>query len=205
MFDGLPRKHFAAILVDPPWRFKTYTDPAAYRLRRGAEHHYQTMSAVDLMGLPVRELADPEGCHLFMWATGPHMPQALDVIKAWCFRYSGFAFTWVKLKAIQPPRAAGLDAMFHVGLGYTTRKNAEFCLLARRGNPKRLSRSVRELIVAPIREHSRKPDEVYERIEAYCADPYLELFARSQRRGWTCVGDEANKFTGSNIPKIIRR
>lgn len=81
-----------------------------------------------------------------------------------------------------------------MGGGYGTRKNAEICWLGRRGNPKRRSRDVRELIVAPRREHSRKPDEQYGRIERLCAGPYLELFARQQRPGWIALGDEVNKF-----------
>jgi N6-adenosine-specific RNA methylase IME4 len=75
-----------------------------------------------------------------------------------------------------------------------TRKNSEPCLLARRGNPRRLSRSVQELIVAPRREHSRKPDEIYERIERYASGPFVELFARQSRRGWSSWGDEVGKF-----------
>jgi len=81
-----------------------------------------------------------------------------------------------------------------MGNGYGTRHNAEDCWLGRRGKPQRKSKGVRELIVAPVREHSRKPDEVYQRIEALCAGPYVELFARQQWPGWICVGDEIGKF-----------
>ncbi len=78
----------------------------------------------------------------------------------------------------------------------TTRANIELCWLGRRGNPIRLDKGVRELIVAPRREHSRKPDEVFERIERYCAGPYLDLFARQRRPGWTVWGDQVDKFSG---------
>ena len=78
--------------------------------------------------------------------------------------------------------------------GYSTRKNVEICWLGRRGKPRRKSAGVRELIVAPVREHSRKPDEIYQRIEALCAGPYLELWARQQWPGWICIGDEIGKF-----------
>jgi N6-adenosine-specific RNA methylase IME4 len=81
-----------------------------------------------------------------------------------------------------------------MGGGYGTRHNIEVCWLGRSGHPQRKSKAVRELIVAPVREHSRKPDEVYRRIEMLCDGPYLELFARQQWPGWSCVGDEAKKF-----------
>ena len=84
---------------------------------------------------------------------------------------------------------------FAIGLGLTTRHNPEICLLARRGRARRIAKDVRELIIAPAREHSRKPDEAYRRIERYAAGPYLELFARQRRPGWTVWGNETGKFT----------
>jgi N6-adenosine-specific RNA methylase IME4 len=82
------------------------------------------------------------------------------------------------------------DQRFHMGIGFTTRKNVELCLLGRNGNPRIHAHDVRELIVAPVREHCRKPDEQYERIERLCAGPCLELFARNRRPGWVSCGDE---------------
>jgi N6-adenosine-specific RNA methylase IME4 len=81
-----------------------------------------------------------------------------------------------------------------VGLGYWTRSNSEVCLLATRGKPKRINADVRQGIIAPRREHSRKPDCVHERIERLVAGPYLELFARQRRPGWDCWGNEVDKF-----------
>jgi N6-adenosine-specific RNA methylase IME4 len=107
-------------------------------------------------------------------------------------------FTWVKLRRSHEPHQLRLlplaESDVHVGTGLTTRKSAEFCVLGRRGNPKRLSAAVREVIFAPVREHSRKPDEVYERIERYCAGPRLDLFGRCSRPNWTVWGDEATKY-----------
>ena len=80
-------------------------------------------------------------------------------------------------------------------LGYWTRANSEVCLLATRGKPKRVNADVRQAIIAPSREHSRKPDGIHERIERLVAGPYLELFARQQRPGWTAWGNETEKFT----------
>jgi N6-adenosine-specific RNA methylase IME4 len=201
LVDGLPRRHFGAILADPPWHFRSYSPPITERGDRSVDRHYPTMGIADIKALPIEELTRAEGCHLFLWTTGPHLPQALDVVAAWGFRYSGVAFTWIKLKkshdAAQLRVLPTADGDFHVGLGFTTRKNAEFCLLARRGNARRLAKDVRELILAPRREHSRKPDEAHERIERYARGPYLELFGRQERPGWTVVGDEKDKFNAA--------
>jgi N6-adenosine-specific RNA methylase IME4 len=83
-----------------------------------------------------------------------------------------------------------------MGLGYTTRKASEPCLLGRRGSPPRLSRDIVDVILAPVREHSRKPDEFYERVEQFAPGPYLNLFARERRQGWDAWGDERDKFDG---------
>jgi N6-adenosine-specific RNA methylase IME4 len=198
---GLPVQHFGVILADPPWHFKSYTalQMANPGSRRDVERHYSTMTMDAIKGLPIAELAAPTGCHLFLWTTGPNLPMAFEVIKAWGFKYSGMAFTWAKLKKSHNanqlrllPTAAG---DFHVGLGLTTRKNCEFCLLARRGNARRNAKNIRELIIAPRREHSRKPDETYDRIEQYADGPYLELFGRQQRQKWIVRGNESDKFS----------
>lgn len=198
LLRGLRHAHFGAILADPPWAFKSYAKSKSPESDRHVERHYRTMTPDEIKALPIRKYAAATGCHLFLWTTGPMLPQALETMAAWGFKYSGVAFTWVKLKKSHNanqlrilPSAVG---DFHVGLGFTTRKNTEFCLLGRWGNARRLAKDVRELIVAPRREHSRKPDETRERIERYCAGPYLELFARSQRKGWTVHGDELDKF-----------
>lgn len=195
-FEGLREKHYRAILVDPPWHFRARTalQTANWTSRRDAEKHYKVMGIDDICALPVGELAAKD-CHLFLWTTGPCLPKAFDVIEAWGFRYSAIAFTWIKLKksfqANQLRIVPTQESDLHVGLGLTTRKNAEFCLLGRRGNAHRNARDVREIILAPVREHSRKPDEAYTRIERYCDGPYLELFARGERRkGWDQWGDE---------------
>lgn len=196
LMDGLPLARFGCIAVDPPWFYKTHTPVISTRDPR---HHYKggVMSLKDIAALPVGDVGAPD-CHLFLWVTGPFLEKAFGIIKAWGFRYSGVAFTWIKLKKSHDAHQLRIlptaDGDFHVGMGYTTRKNTEFVLLARRGNAKRIAKDVRELIIAPRREHSRKPDEAYSRIESYAAGPYLELFGREQRPGWTVRGDEAHKF-----------
>lgn len=197
LLSGLPARHFGAILADPPWFFRTHTD---FVSKRDPRHHYKggVMSLSVIQKLPIQDFCASTGCHLFLWATGPCLPQALATMAAWGFKYSGIGFTWIKLKksfdANQLRVVPLIAGDFHTGLGFTTRKNAEFVLLGRRGNARRNAKDVRELIIAPRREHSRKPDETHDRIERYCDGPYLELFGRQQRPGWTVRGDEEDKF-----------
>jgi N6-adenosine-specific RNA methylase IME4 len=171
-------QHYGVILADPPWTFATYSTKGK---GRSTEAHYDCMSLAEIKALPVGDWAAPD-CALFLWATDPSLPQALEVMAAWGFVYKTVAFTWAKTTKD--------GAGFPIGCGYWTRANPEQCLLATRGRPQRLSRAVPQLVLAPRREHSRKPDEVYERIEALVAGPYLELFAREQRTGWDSWGDE---------------
>lgn len=190
----LPAGRFGCILADVPTHFKGHTDEIG---NRDVRRHYPTMTLAEIKALDVASIAAKDA-HLFFWATGPHLENAFEMIRAWGFRYSGIAFTWVKIRrgltgpALRIARLA--DHNLHVGMGFTTRKNTEVCLLARRGSPKRIAKDVREVILAPVREHSRKPEEARERIERYCAGPYLELFARETRDGWTSWGTETEKF-----------
>jgi N6-adenosine-specific RNA methylase IME4 len=201
MFDALPCHHFRAICADPPWHFRARTalQTQNFKCRRDAEKHYAVMGTEEIRALPVRDLAAKDGAHLFLWATGPCLKQAFEVMEAWGFKYSAVAFTWVKLKrrlgGPQLRMVCDLADDLHVGLGLTTRKNAEFCLLGRRGNAHRNAKDVREVILSPRREHSRKPDEAYARIERYCDGPYLEMFSRQDRPGWMSWGNETGKFS----------
>jgi N6-adenosine-specific RNA methylase IME4 len=194
LLSDLAGSDFRCLLVDPPWYFKGYNEEVS---SRDVRQHYGVMSLAEIRDLPVASVCAKDA-HLFMWTTGPMLEEAFAVLKAWGFKYSTIAFTWVKLKKTfdedQLRSLPSADGDFHVGLGYTTRKNTELCLLARRGRPQRLARDVRELIVSPRREHSRKPDEVHRRIERYCEGPRLEMFAREARVGWTAWGNEVGKF-----------
>lgn len=143
------------------------------------------MSIADIAALPVVDMA-ADDCTLFLWAVRPLLPEALDVGRAWGFTYKTTAFTWAKTTRV--------SGAWHMGLGYWTRANPEDCLLFTRGHPRRLAKDVRQLIVAPVREHSRKPDEVYARVERLVGGPYLEMFARQQWPGWTVWGNETGKF-----------
>lgn len=196
--NPLPEGEFGALLGDPPWAFKSYTDEIG---NRDVRRHYPTMTVEEIEALRVADIA-AKNAHLFLWTTGPFLEKAFGVIRAWGFRYSGTGFVWVKIKrglTEQQLRIIRMaDHNLHVGQGLTTRKNVEICLLARRGSPRRLAKDVREVILAPVREHSRKPEEARERIERYCAGPYVELFARDRRPGWAAWGNEVDRFTGES-------
>ncbi len=196
-FEGLTNGKYGAILCDPPWQFATWNKSTAVKRRASgtnvsASVHYNTMTASDLTALPVRDLAAKDCC-LFMWISWPMLPDALELIKAWGFTYKTCAFDWTKAHVGQlemfQESTEGL-----MGMGYWTRANTEPCLLATRGKPKRLSAAVRQAIIEPRREHSRKPDCTYERIEFLVNGPYCELFARQRRFGWDSWGNEVDKF-----------
>ena len=171
---------YRVICLDPPWYFAAGT--------KNRPQHYPRMRDAELRALPTKALADPAGCWLMMWATSPKTADAFDLAKAWGFKFSARAFLWAKTTRCDPTK-------WHSGMGYTTRKNAEDCWLFRAGKPERLSKSVAELIVSPVREHSRKPDEAYARIMQFAAGPYLEMFARERRDGWDAWGNDIEHFT----------
>jgi N6-adenosine-specific RNA methylase IME4 len=198
-FVGLRYRYYGAIAVDPASKFSSYTSIQSqnWNSRRDNERHYEVMGYEALAALPVKELAAPSGCHLFIWTSGPFLPQALELIKAWGFKFSTRCFTWLKTRRDWEVGDPLLESDFHIGLGLTVRHQTEFVLLARRGNCRRQAKDVRELIIAPRREHSRKPDEFFRRIEKYCEGPYCELFSRERRPNWDCWGLEVDKFGGA--------
>lgn len=191
-FGTLPAGQAGAILCDPPWRFQTWSEKGQ---GRAPERHYSTMPLADICRLPVAQLAAP-ACVLFMWATWPMLPDALRVIEAWGFTYKTCGFDWMKAHAQQLDLFQD-SGQVQLGLGHWTRANSEPCLLATRGRPRRLAADVRQGILEPRRQHSRKPDCVYSRIERLVAGPYVELFARTARPGWQAWGNHAGRWTAN--------
>lgn len=199
--EGLARlrgEKFGVVYADPAWSFKTFNAETAPH--RSADEPYKVMSREDLLALPVADVVAKD-CVLLMWVIGSHLDQALALGRAWGFEYKTDAFTWVKTGKYDPEKRP-------ISLGFWSRKQVEQCLLFTRGKPKRLDAGIRQLIeaddhtiYAPKREHSRKPDETYSRIERLVAGPYLELFARSNRPGWTALGDEVGKFEYPNCDR----
>jgi N6-adenosine-specific RNA methylase IME4 len=178
------------ILADPPWVFKTYSEKG--KEHKSAELHYNCMDIDVIYNLPVQNIV-ADDCALFLWVTNPLLPQGLETIKRWGFTYKTVAFSWYK-------RNKKADSFFW-GLGYWSRANVELCLLATKGKPTRVSKGVHQVIddqdcfdteqiLSPIREHSRKPDEVRTRIVELCGDlPRIEMFAREKCQGWDYAGD----------------
>lgn len=171
-----PDKKYSVIYADPPWR---YADRGC---NGNAEAHYPTMKIQEIEKLPVKEIAGKD-CVLFLWTTYPMMQEAMDLIKAWGFKYKTIGFQWVK----QNRSGNG----FFFGLGRWTRGNTEPCLIAVKGKPKRVDNAVSQLVVSPIGRHSAKPAEVRDRIVKLMGDvPRIELFARERVDGWDAWGNE---------------
>ena len=175
-------KKYNVIYADPPWSFKTFSDKGK---DRSPENHYNVMSLQDICNLPINNIANDDSV-LLMWVVDPLLDKAFEVIKAWGFKYKTVGFTWAKTNK----KSMG----FFTGLGYWTRGNPEMCLLATKGKPKRISKSVPQLVIEQRREHSRKPDIMYSHIENLLEGPYIELFARTQRSGWDSWGNQTDKF-----------
>ena len=174
--------NYSIIYADPPWQYQRS------KVQGAAENHYPTMGIDELCALPVADLAAPDSA-LFLWATFPQLPEALRLIEAWGFRYKSVAFVWLK-------KNKKADSWFY-GLGFWTRGNAEICLLATRGHPKRQAANIHQFIISPIEAHSKKPDEAREKIVALMGDlPRVELFARQSPPGWEVWGNEVK----STIP-----
>ena len=174
-------KKYSIIYADPPWAYRTYSKKGQ---GRSAESHYPTMCIEDIKALPVGELAAKD-CALFLWATFPQLPEALRLIHAWGFRYKTVAFVWLKRNRKSPS--------WFYGMGYWTRSNAEICLLAKRGKPKRRSAGVHQFIISPVEEHSKKPDVTRDKIIELAGDlPRVELFARQKAPGWDVWGNEVD-------------
>lgn len=174
-----PEKKYSIIYADPPWKFnfanrKDLSIEAKNRL-------YSTMDRNDILNLPINTIAD-DNCILFLWTINSELPLALECCNKWGFTYKTVAFTWVKFA----------KNTYHFGGGNWTRSNPELCLLATKGNGiKRKSASVKNLVISPLREHSRKPDEIRDYILQLVGDlPRIELFARQKTHGWDVWGDQ---------------
>ena len=173
------KKKYNIIYADPAWYFKSWSKKGE---DRNATNYYECMSIDDICNLPIRNISDDD-CILFIWVIDPMLPEAIKVIESWGFKYKTVAFTWVK----ENKKA---DSFF-TGLGYYTRSNPEMCLLATKGKPKRISKSVRQLVVSKLQEHSKKPDRIRNDIVELCGDkPRIELFARQKAEGWDSWGNE---------------
>lgn len=174
---------YSLILSDPPWTFKNYSDKwhANNPGSRWVGNEYGLMSLDEIKKLDVRSISADDSV-LFLWATYPSLPNALEVMGAWGFTYKTCAFTWMKTN-----RKSNSPFM---GMGYYTRANCEVVLLGVHGKPlPRLTHSIRQLVISPVRKHSQKPDEVRNKIvDLFGNLPRLEMFAREKTPGWDAWG-----------------
>lgn len=180
-FDPLRPLSYDLVMADPPWRFENWSKAGE---RKNASAQYDCMPLNDIKVLPVGQLAR-DNCLLWLWATHPMLREALEVMEAWGFTYvtSG---VWVKTT---------VKGKIAFGTGYTLRSASEPFLIGRFGAP-RIARNQRTVLMAPIREHSRKPDEAYVAAEALAINALrrADLFSRENRPGWDAWGNEAGKF-----------
>jgi N6-adenosine-specific RNA methylase IME4 len=182
--QSLSGQRFRTILADPPWRFENRTGkiaPEHNRLTR-----YETMSLADICALPVSESAE-ETAHLYLWVPNALLPDGLRVMEAWGFNYKA-NIVWHKVR-----KDGGSDGR---GVGFYFRNVTELLLFGTRGKNARTEapgRSQVNYVSSRKREHSRKPDEQYELIEECSKGPFLELFARGTRTGWSQWGNQADE------------
>jgi N6-adenosine-specific RNA methylase IME4 len=171
-----PSGRFNVIVIDPPWRYESRTEDITHRGR----NPYPDMAINEIKALPVTDHAE-DNCVLWLWTTNSFMREAFECLDAWGFQHKTI-LTWAK------------DRM---GTGDWLRGKTEHCLLSVRGRPLVELTNQTTLLQAPLREHSRKPDEFYTMIEALCPGTRLEFFAREQRTGWQAWGAETDHFTSA--------
>jgi len=186
----LKTKEYNIIYADPPWRYGN-----GRKGPNSVERHYPTMSLDEICALPVADISAKD-CALFLWVTFPMLREGFDVINAWGFKYKSVAFVWIKQNRKTPS--------WFWGMGNWTRANAEICLLATKGKPKRKDCGVHQLIVSKIEEHSKKPAEARSKILRLMGNlPRVELFARQHPPGWDVWGNEVKcSNIGSTWPEV---
>lgn len=185
LLDSFPNQQFSTVLADPPWQFKNRTGKVAPEHRRLTR--YGTMTMPELLALPVDKLVS-EPAHLYLWVPNALLPEGIKLMAAWGFDYKT-NIVWHKIR-----KDGGSDGR---GVGFYFRNVTELVLFGVRGkNARTLQPGRRQVnyLATRKREHSRKPDELYDIIESCSRGPYLELFARGRRAGWTGWGLQADAY-----------
>lgn len=179
-------RKFATVLADPPWRFQNKTGKVAPEHKRLAR--YPTLTLAEIEDLPVEDVVE-ETAYLYLWVPNALLPEGLQVMQSWGFRYKT-NLIWYKVR-----QDGGPDRR---GVGFYFRNVTEMLLFGVRGKHARTlapGRSQENIILSRKREHSRKPDEQYPIIEACSPGPFLELFARGARQGWFTWGNQSKDYT----------
>ena len=188
-FGEMPPLSYDVIMADPAWSFENWSVAGE---AKNAKAQYDCMSTDEICALPVGQLARGDAW-LWLWGTYPMLPDALRVMDAWGFRYVTGG-PWVK---------RGRSGKLAFGPGYVLRTCSEIFLLGKMGEPVTLNRSTRNVIEAPRRQHSRKPDEAYAVCESlFPAMRRADLFSRTNRPGWDAWGNETGKFDAATISSV---
>ena len=205
IFATLPRRDYQLCLMDPPWAFRTFSGNTRTPTQKNfneAEDHYPTMPLADMQALPVASIMAKDAA-IAMWIVGSYCDAALELAAAWGFGFKTDLFYWLKTRlidAMQIDMFTGDLPPPKMSMGYFTRKQLEPCWLFTRGKGLPvLAHDVRQLIIEPPREHSRKPAAQYDALDALFGAEIsrLEMFSRTPRAGWDAWGNETGKFPTS--------
>jgi N6-adenosine-specific RNA methylase IME4 len=192
-FPPVPNERFGVASIDCPWHFETRSPPKNKANDRSPQKHYPTADLAHLGTIPMRDILAKDAW-VAVWMTGPLLALGIQVglAQAWGLQISGMGFDWLKLwnntDMDQYRRTPLLEQDVAVGGGYTTRKNLEYAVLMKCGNPPVLRRDIRSVIISPRREHSRKPEEFYRRMDVFAPGPRIDMFGGKPRPGWTHWG-----------------
>lgn len=174
-------KKYNLIYADPPWRYNARNNTKT-KFGGGAAGHYPTMTMQEIERLPIQRIAH-ENCALFLWVTFPYLDEQIKLFEKWGFRYTTLGFSWTKTN-----KKNG-EPFF--GVGYYAKSNCEVCLMGIKGKMTPITNEISSCVIAPREAHSKKPDEVRNRIVQLFGDvPRIELFARQHIEGWDCWGNE---------------
>lgn len=172
----LPDKQYRTLIIDPPWPVeKILRDERPNQF----EFDYPTMELSEIKDLPIGKMAMSDGCHIYLWATQKYLPYAFELFQSWGVDYQCL-MTWVKNVGFTP---------------FSWMYSTEHCLFGRIGTLSLLKLGKRLDFSAPVREHSRKPDEFYELVREVSPEPRLDWFSREPKQGFEQYGNEINKFT----------
>jgi site-specific DNA-methyltransferase (adenine-specific) len=202
---------YSILYCDPPWE---YENPKDHKSEYGGTP-YKQISLKDLKKLPIKDLAEKDSI-LFLWATMPKLPEAIALMKSWNFRFTCVPFVWVKLnpkgevEALDLPeekkktmKTLVLHGGLYSGIGHWTAGNAEIVLMGKRGSLKRITKEIKQVVIAPRSHHSHKPSEVRERIVRLLGDvPRIELFATEKADGWDAIG---GALDGMDITESLQK
>ena len=183
---AIEQKKYKIIYADPPWH---YGSKSAVNNSTGSDHkplseHYNTMSLSDMKQLPIKDMTDKDAA-CFMWVTDSHLEEAIEIFKAWGFKYKTVAFNWIKTTS---------KGNYCKNVAPWTMKSSEICLLGTKGAMTQYKQvnNIEALVFAERTKHSKKPEEVRSRIDQLFGDiPRLEMFARNASEGWDVFGNEA--------------